>query len=35
MLDGSQVESWSGQFCHIRNPVMYSLTEKNKHQFYN
>ena len=28
LSDGSQVQSWSGQSCHIRNPVMYSLTEK-------
>ena len=30
LSDGSQVQSWSGQSCHIRNPVMYSLTEKKK-----
>ena len=30
LSDGSQVQSWSGQSCHIRNPVMYRLTEKKK-----
>ena len=37
LSNGSQVQSWSGQSCHIRNPVMYRLTEKKKkkHQCYN
>ena len=30
LSNGSQVQSWSGQSCHIRNPVMYRLTEKKK-----